>query len=323
LAGLLALMIVLGLKLAFGEVKLPFTEAISILFGAEANDERHYLIVEQRWLRALTAFFAGSGLAVCGLMLQSFFRNPLAGPSVIGISSGASMGVALFYLGSAFFGVELGYLGEVGGALFGAGLVMLLLFLSFLRRSDTVSILLVGMMLAFVSGSISSILIQYADAGSVKQYIQWGFASFSGVEGKDMLLFCSLCVIPSLLFFGLSKGMDQWMLGKMQAHFLGLNTKRFPVFVLGISVLLSAWVTAWCGPVGFIGLAVPHIVKNIMKTRLHAQLIPFTFLFGGILAVLCDWLSSYPTPLPLNAISSLFGVPVIFWVIFKNKHLQG
>ena len=312
----------LGLKLSFGEVQIPFSESLAILFGAEASDERHYLIVEQRWLRALTAFFAGSGLAVCGLMLQSFFRNPLAGPSVIGISSGASMGVALFYLGSSFFGFELGYFGELGGALFGAGLVMLLLFLSFLRRSDTVSILLIGMMLAFVTGSISSILIQYAEANSVKQYIQWGFASFSGAGSAYMLTFALLCLLPSFLFFTLSKGMDKWMLGKMQAHFLGLNTKVFPIVLLSVSVLITAWVTAWCGPVGFIGLAVPHIVKNIMKTRLHSYLIPFTFLGGGILAILCDWLSSYPTPLPLNAISSLFGVPVIFWVIFKNKHLK-
>lgn len=317
------LFLVLGLKLAFGEIKISITEAFSILFGGEASDERHYLIIEQRWYRALTAFFAGSGLAACGLMLQSFFRNPLAGPSVIGISSGASMGVALFYLSSTFLGIELSYLGELGGAMLGAAFVMLFLFLSFLRRSDTISILLVGMMLAFITGSLTSILIQYAEAGSVKQYIQWGFASFSGVGKENIIWFGLICILSSLTFFVFAKKMDKWMLGKTQAHFLGLNIHTFPFWILLTSVIITGWVTAWCGPVGFIGLAVPHIVKNLMKSGLHQQLIPFTFIFGGILAILCDWLSSYPVQLPLNAISSLFGIPVIFWVIFKNKHLKG
>ncbi len=328
LAFLLPIFILLDLTM--GSVKIPFSEALNILLGAETPKKGWEIIIwESRFPHSITAIFSGAALAVSGLFLQTLFRNPLAGPSVLGISSGASLGVALLFMGSSAIGFNLQNLSGatyhaliIPSALVGALSVTLLIVIISRRIQDMVTILIAGMMIGYLISAIISVLVQRASQSSLQQFSLWGLGSFDGVSYDHVFFYAgiiSLILISTFLFI---KPLNLLLLGDLQAQTLGLNTKTTRVYIILISSILAAIVTAYCGPIAFIGMTVPHILRMILKTSDHRYLIPGCILGGALLCSVCSLLSRIlfsESILPINAVTSLIGAPIVLWIILQQK----
>lgn len=328
IALLLPLFILLDLTL--GSVDIPFTETMNILFGGESPKKGWEIIIwESRFPHAITAVFSGAALAVSGLFLQTLFRNPLAGPSVLGISSGASLGVALLFMGSSAIGFNLQNMSGIAyhaliipSALIGALSVTLLIVVISRRIQDIVTILIAGMMIGYLISAVISVLVQRASQGSLQQFSLWGLGSFDGVNYDNVFFYAgiiTLIVAVSLLFI---KPLNLLLLGDLQAQTLGLDAKKIRIYVIFISSILAAVVTAYCGPIAFIGITVPHILRMLLKTSDHRYLIPGCILGGALLCSICSLLSRIlfeESILPINAVTSLIGAPIVLWIILQQK----
>ena len=334
LVALIALLFVFNLLL--GTVHIPFGEVIAILFspasqaGAEGGSAVFSNIVwSSRVPQALTALMAGAGLAVSGLQMQTVFRNPLAGPSVLGISNGASLGVALVVLMSGTLGgvalSRLGYLGDVAmslAAIVGALAVMGLIVWVAQRVQSGVTLLIIGVMIGYLANAIIGVLKFFSNEEDIKAYVVWGLGSFARVSGDQMVLFVVLMAILLPLSMLLVKTMNLLLLGDAYARNLGLNIQRARSLVILSSGVLVAIVTAYCGPIMFIGLAVPHLARALFRTSDHRILMPATMLSGAALALLCNLIARMPGfegALPVNSVTALVGAPVIAAVLFR-KH---
>lgn len=323
-----SILLLFGLNLTTGSVQIPFTDVLDILCGRFAGKESwQYIILENRLPQALTALLCGASLSVCGLMLQTAFRNPLAGPDVFGISSGAGLGVALVMLllggtvSTSLFTVS-GFLAILTAAFLGAITVTaLILFLSTLVRNN-VLLLIVGIMVGYVSSSAVSLLNFFASEEGVKSYMVWGMGNFGGVSMSHIPLFSLLCLVGIMGALLLVKPLNILLLGPQYAESLGISTRRLRNLLLLIVGLLTAITTAFCGPISFIGLAIPHIARLLFRTDNHQILLPGTILTGAAIALLCNFICFLPGEMgviPLNAVTPLIGAPVIIYVIIQRR----
>lgn len=316
-----------GMNLLTGSVSIPFREVLTILTGGEATRPTwNYIVMETRLPQALTAMLCGGALATSGLLLQTAFRNPLAGPGIFGITNGAALGVALVMLG---FGggasLELlpveGFMAVVVSAFIGAMAVMGLLLLFSTMVKNHIMLLIVGMMTGYLSSAVISMLNYMATEEGVRSYMMWGMGSFSGVSMRQIPYFIGLVIVGLSCALLLVKPLNAWVLGNTYARNLGVNTRRLSQMLLMVTGLLCAVTTAFCGPVAFIGLAVPHIARLLLVTENHRVLMPATVLMGAAVALLCNWLCYLPADgnaIPLNTVTPLVGVPVIVYVILRK-----
>jgi len=327
LAVLIALLFVLNILV--GSVSIPADDVVRILLGDDeaVKPSWRFIILQSRLPQALTALLAGSALAVSGLMLQTAFRNPLAGPSVFGINSGAGLGVALvmLWLGGSFSAGSVsvtGFVAVLAAAFVGAMAVMLLIFLFSTMVRNSVMLLIIGIMIGYISNSAVSLLNFFATDEGVRSYMVWGMGSFSGVSTQMLPWFSLVTVAALFAALLLIKPLNALMLGDRYAENLGVNIIRVRNWLLVITGLLTAIVTAFCGPVAFIGLAVPHIARLLFHTDNHRLLMPATMLTGAVVAQLCNVLCFLPGTLgviPLNAVTPLIGAPVIIYVILRGR----
>lgn len=325
------ILLLFALNLLSGSVQIPLTDVVSILFtpntSSEINPTWSYIILETRLPQALTALLCGGALAVTGLMLQTAFRNPLAGPDVFGINSGAGLGVAIvmLWLGGSvtteMFSVS-GFVAVLLSAFIGAMLVTgLIFFFSTLVRNN-VMLLIIGIMVGYVSSSAIELLNFFSTEEGVKSYAVWGMGDFGGVSMQTMPVFASITVVGLLLAILLIKPLNALLLGEEYAESLGINTRRTRNLLLIITGILTAITTAFCGPISFIGLATPHIARLILGTQNHTRLLPATILCGSAIALLCNILCNLPGDggiIPLNAVTPLIGAPVIIYVLVRTK----
>ena len=323
-----SILLLFGLNLTTGSVQIPFADVLDILCGRFIGKESwEYIILENRLPQTLTAILCGASLSVCGLMLQTAFRNPLAGPDVFGISSGAGLGVALVMLllggtvSTSIFTVS-GFLAILTAAFIGAiSVTALILFLSTLVR-NSVLLLIVGIMVGYVSSSAVSLLNFFASEEGVKSYMVWGMGNFGGVSMNHIPLFSILCLIGIIASFLLVKPLNILLLGPQYAESLGISTRQIRNILLVVVGLLTAITTAFCGPISFIGLAIPHIARLLFRTENHQILLPGTVLSGAIIALLCNFICYLPGEsgiIPLNAVTPLIGAPIIIYVIIQRR----
>jgi len=327
---MLSLIIVMlfALNIFVGSVSIPAADILRILTGEDIKPSWQYIILESRLPQAITATLAGGALAVSGLMLQTAFRNPLAGPSVFGINSGAGLGVALVMLllgGSISAGsVSVsGFVAVLLAAFVGAMTVMAVIFFFSTLVRNNVMLLIIGIMIGYISNSAISLLNFFATDEGVKSYMVWGMGSFGGVSMKMMPVFSIVTLVGLLGSILLIKPLNALMLGDRYAENLGVNIQHTRNCLLIITGLLTAIVTAFCGPVAFIGLAVPHMVRLLLHTDNHRSLLPATILMGSIVALVCSLLCVMPGEsgvIPLNAVTPLIGAPVIIYVIAKGRN---
>jgi iron complex transport system permease protein len=325
------ILILMAANLFFGSVNIPADAIISILMGGEVEKESWCFIVwEARVPQAITALLCGAALAGSGLMLQTAFNNPLAGPSILGINSGASLGVAMVMLlggGTiATAGVTLsGFFSIVLGAFIGSMVVMgLILFFSTLIKSN-IMLLITGIMIGYITSSAISLLNFFATAEGVHSYMIWGMGNFSGVSLEQMPYFASITLAGLFLAILLIKPLNALLLGNRYAENLGVNIKRTRNLLLISTGILTAATTAFCGPVSFIGLAVPHIARLLLGTSNHNSLLPVTLLTGSAVALLCNLICILPGEsgiIPLNAVTPVLGAPVIIYVIINQRRIQ-
>ena len=315
-------------NLLCGSVNIPAGDVLNILFGGEGEKAVwSYIILESRLPQAITALLTGAALSVSGLMLQTAFSNPLAGPDILGINSGAGLGAAIVLLmfgglipaGNLFIG---GSLALVGAAFVGALLVtsIIIIFATHLR-SHTM-LLIIGMMLSYLVSSVVSLLNFFSTAEGVQSYMMWGMGNFGGVSRNQLPLFALLVLVGLIVSICLIKPLNALLLGERYAENLGIHIRRTRLLLLLSTGLLVAVTTAYCGPINFIGLAVPHMARLLLGTGNHRTLLPTTLLCGSAIALLCNLLSTLPGDsglLPLNAITPLIGAPVIIYVIISRR----
>ena len=316
-------------NLVIGSVNIPVADVCSILAGNDTQEIWSNIIWKARLPQALTAIVAGAGLAVSGLQMQTVFRNPLAGPSVLGISNGAALGVAFVVLLSGSIGgvalSRLGYIGEAAmsvAAIVGALLVLLLIMWVAQKVKGHVTLLIIGVMIGYLANAIIGVLKFLSPEEDVKAFVVWGLGSFSRVSGNEMIVFVVLMCVLLPLAFLLVKPLNLLLLGDRYAANLGLNIRRSRMLVIISSGVLVAIVTAYCGPIMFIGLAVPHLARALFRTSDHRLLMPATALCGAALALLCNLIARMPGfegALPVNSVTALVGAPVIAMVIFRRR----
>lgn len=320
------------INLAFGSVSIPLDQVANILTGGSSGKASwDFIILQSRLPQAITAIFCGASLAVSGLMLQTYFRNPLAGPSVLGISNGASLGVAIVMLA---LGGTLGAAGEMGTGLkltgslmviiaaFAGAVVVTMLYLVVTRfiKSNLI-ILILGIMVGYMTSSVVTLLNFFATVENVHSFVSWGMGSFSNVTTAQLPLLCGTSLVGIIIALALTKSFNMLLLGENYAANLGANLSRIRSMVLISTGILTAVTTAFCGPVSFIGLAVPHIARLLINSEDHRVLLPATLMSGAAIAMLCNIISVLPQQMiiPLNAVTPLFGAPVIIYIILKRK----
>ena len=318
---LILLPLVCFLDLWWGSVYIPFTELISIISGAEADEGFRQIVLNYRLPRLLTALGAGVGLSLSGLMMQTYFRNPLAGPFVLGISSGASLGVALVLLAGGAFVLTQGPL-LILAAFSGSALIFAVILLASIHVKQSTTLLIIGIMVGSATSAIISILQYFSNAEQIEMYLLWTFGTLGSVDWQEMQIYLPVVIGASLLVFFLAKPLNILLLGEQYASSLGVNVKRTQIIILILTSILAGTITTYCGPIAFIGLAVPHIARWIFNTSDHKLLIIGSALSGMIILVFCDLISQWPGSakmLPINAITSLIGIPVVLALLFSRK----
>jgi iron complex transport system permease protein len=319
-------------SLVYGAVSIPLDAVADILMGNETVKESwRQILLNSRLPQAVTALLAGASLAVSGLLLQTLFKNPLAGPSILGISDGANLGVAavMLYFGGTLNMVNSlpmsGYLAIVVAAFAGACLILGIIIFFSTKVKSNVMLLIIGIMVGYMASSLISILNYYASTDKVHAFVMWGMGDFSGVSSQQLPFFTTCSLVGLLLSILLIKPLNTLLLGEMYAANLGIKVKRTRVLILLCTGILTATATAFCGPISFIGLAVPHIARLLLGSSNHKLLLPVTLLTGSCVALLCNIVMVLPGGngiLPLNAVTPLIGAPVIIYVIMNRKNIQ-
>ena len=327
----LSIVVLFLLNLFLGSVTIPFESIWNILWGMDEGESVIWqnIIWKSRVPQALTAMVAGAGLAISGLQMQTVFRNPLAGPSVLGISSGASLGVAFVVLLSGSLGgialSRLGFMGEIAltlAAIIGALFIMALIVYVSQKVQGNVTLLIIGVMIGYVANAVIGVLKFFSVEEDIRAYVIWGLGSFARVSGNQIMVFVSIMAILLPLSFLLIKTLNLLLLGDAYARNLGLNIKRARLQVITCSGVLVAIVTAYCGPITFLGLAVPHLCRGIFRSSDHRVLMPASLLAGAALALLCNLIARMPGfegALPVNSVTALVGAPVVVSVLFKKR----
>ena len=327
---LVLLVALLFINISLGSISIPIDAIISILCDdPSVKSSWRHILLNYRIPKAITAILVGSGLGTAGLLMQTLFRNPLAGPYVLGLSSGASLGVAIIILGSSFFGVGFASLllskwSIVLASSIGSFLVLLAVVLMSIRVKDTMAILIIGLMFASVTAAIVSVLSYFSTAEQLQRYVFWSFGSLGNLSTEELIIL-SVITLTGLFLAVLSiKTLNSLLLGDQYARSLGVNIKRARLIVIVSTSLLAGSITAFVGPIAFVGLAVPHLTKLFFNTSNHKILVPAVMLSGSILLLVCDSISQLPMSeltLPINAVTSLFGAPVVIWLLVRKKKL--
>lgn len=322
LPAILALIFFFTLDLILGSIDIPLKEFFHFIQGDSSTSIYREILLNYRLPKAITAIIAGASLSLSGLMMQTLFRNPLADPYILGVSSGAGLGVAITLMASAFLPAVLisSSWGTVLAAVIGASAILLLVILVSFRLHNNISLLIVGIMFGTIASSIVSILQNFANPDAIKLYVLWTFGSLSAVNWNNLQVLAPVFITGSILAFYLHKKSDGLLLGENYARGLGINIQSTRILLVLATGLLAGSVTAFTGPIAFVGVAIPHIARGIFKTSAHKILMPASYLLGGILVLICDIISQLPEyTLPINIISSLFGAPIIIWIILKKS----
>ena len=322
--------ILFWVNISLGSVNIPFLEVFHILTGkVSTNNTWEYIVLHYRLPKAIAAVIAGISLSVSGLIMQTFFRNPLAGPYVLGVSSGAGLGVALLTLGAGILPflhvLTSSAFGLVLASGLGSFLVLLCILIVSKRMNDATSILIIGLMFSSFTSAIIGILSYFSQADALKKYTLWSLGNIGGLSWNAVVMLSLCCTLGLLIVITQLKSLNAFILGDKYAKSLGINLKTTQYSIIIATSLLAGSVTAFAGPIAFVGLAVPHIAKLIFKTANHHILFLATVLLGAITLLFCDTMSQLPgtdTILPINAITSILGAPVVIWLMLKkNKYL--
>ena len=326
----MALLLTLLLNISFGQVAIPLKEVFKSLLGSTASkDTWEYIIFNFRLPKAITAVLVGVGLSISGLLMQTLFRNPLAGPYVLGLSSGSSLGVAFVILGASILPTFLSEIllssyGIILASCLGSFLVMLLVLIVSQRLRDTATILIVGLMFSSFTGAIVSVLTYFSSAEQLQKFTFWSMGNLGNLSWQNILILFISVLIGLLLSIISIKSLDALLLGENYAKSLGLNIKKSRYIIIIATCILAGSITAFAGPIAFVGLAVPHLAKLLFQTSNHKILFWSTILIGGILMLFCDMISQLPGldfTLPINAITSIIGAPIVIWLLIWKKNL--
>ncbi|MEQ8924243.1 MAG: iron ABC transporter permease [Fulvivirga sp.] len=324
------IILLLLINVSLGSISIPFSDIISLLIGGESTKESWAnILFNFRLPKALAAIIVGIGLSVSGLQMQTLFRNPLAGPFVLGLSSGASLGVALLLLA----GVSVSTLGlfdltgwvVVIAASLGSGLVLLLVMAVSLRVRDSMTLLIIGLMFGSLTGAVVSILQYFSTGEEVQVYLFWTFGSLGGLSWNEVSILSIIVAIGILMSLFLVKPLNALLLSENYAKSMGLDVKKARILIILGTSLLAGSITAFCGPIAFIGLAVPHLTRLLFSTADHKILLPAVAMTGAIIMLVCDIVSQVPGSdmiLPINAITSLLGAPVVIWIILRRGSMR-
>lgn len=325
-----ALVIISLVNISLGSIYIPIKQIFLSLFNGEVEKESwKTIILNYRLPKAITAIIVGSGLSVSGLLMQTLFRNPLAGPFVLGISSGASLGVAILILGASFIGANIASyaftnFGLAIAASAGAFLVLSAVMLAALKVRNTMSILIIGLMFGSITSSVISVLAYFSSAAELQQYMFWSFGSLGNLSWKEIIALFSIFIIGIVLVTFIIKPLNSLLLGENYAKSMGVNVKLTRNITLIATSLLTGVITAFSGPIAFIGLAVPHLTKLVFNTSNHKTLLPAVAICGAIIMLICDSIAQVPNSeytLPINAITSLFGAPIIIWLLVRKRKI--
>ena len=317
-------------SIGLGSVAIPIDEIIAVLLGNNSSKSSwSTIILHFRLPKAITAMLVGSGLSIAGLLMQTLFKNPLAGPFVLGISSGASLGVAILILGAGIFGgvltaTSLSSWGLAIASSIGAALVLFAVLITANKVRNTMSILIIGLMFGTVTSAIISVFTFFSNADKIQQFVFWGFGSLGNLSWNEILVFFTIYLTGIINLIGIIKPLNSLLIGENYAKSLGINIKKNRNIILLITSLLTGVITAFAGPIAFIGLAVPHITKLVFKTSDHKILLPAVAILGSIILLVCDIVAQLPTSeftLPINAVTSLIGAPVVIWLLVRKKKL--
>ncbi|MDB5280930.1 MAG: iron transporter permease [Bacteroidota bacterium] len=323
------LVLVFILQILLGSVSIPLQNVLTVLIGGHIENETwRNIIIESRLPAALAALFAGAGLSVSGLQMQTLFRNPVAGPYVLGISAGASLGVAVFILAASAFGFSSVHLlsgwSIILAASCGAVVIFFINFIISLKLNDVVAILIIGLMIGGGISALIEILQTFSSNESLKNYVLWTFGSFRYIDLNQIFYMVVVVLLGTVFSLALSKPLNLLLLGDTYAISSGLNIRYAKIMIVLCTSILAGSITAFCGPIGFVGLAVPHLCRALFKTADHKILTPACVVVGGIICCLCNMIASAPgsdTALPVNAITSLLGAPVVIWIILRQKRV--
>ena len=328
---LLLFLLLLILDLILGSVSIPISEIYRIMIGKGTNEVWRTIMLDFRLPKSTVAVLAGAALSLSGLQMQTIFRNPLAGPYVLGISSGASLGVAIMVLGSTAFGVfNLSGLGTslslAAAAWIGAMAVLMVILAVSVRVKDIMTILILGMMFGSAASALVSVLQYFSNESMLRAFVIWTMGSLSSVAGMQLWVFAVAVAFGLIISFFSIRILNVMLLGEAYSRSVGLNVTAARIVVFFSTSLLAGSVTAFCGPIGFIGIAVPHVARMVFKTANHAVLIPGVVLLGSIFMLFSDIVAQLPamdTTLPLNSVTSLLGIPIVIYVVFKNRKFTG
>lgn len=327
---IITLLIISIVNISLGSVYIPLKQIFLALFNGDIEKESwKTIILNYRLPKAITAIIVGSGLSISGLLMQTLFRNPLAGPFVLGISSGASLGVAILILGASFLGANItSYaftnFGLAIAASLGSFLVLSAVMLAALKVRNTMSILIIGLMFGSITSSVISVLAYFSSAAELQQYMFWSFGSLGNLSWKEIIALLSVFSVGIVLVTFIIKPLNGLLLGENYAKSMGVNVKSTRNITLIATSLLTGVITAFSGPIAFIGLAVPHITKLLFNTSNHKTLLPAVAICGAIIMLICDSIAQLPNSeytLPINAITSLFGAPIIIWLLVRKRKI--
>ena len=320
----LLLVILFVLDLLMGSVHIPLRDILAAIVGAEVDPATRLIVLDIRLVKAIVAILTGMALSVSGLQMQTLFRNPLAGPYVLGINSGASLGVALFILGMPLLGIAtnstLSSIGTAGAAWLGSALILAFVASVSTRIKDIMVILILGMMISSGVSAIVQILQYLSNEEALKSFVIWTMGSLGDVTINQLHLMLPAVLIGLVVSVAVIKPLNLLLLGEQYARTMGLNVRRSRYLIFLSTTLLAGTVTAFCGPIGFVGLAIPHIARMLFSNADHRILLPASALCGAVTLLICDIISKWLT-LPINTITALLGIPIVIWVVIRNKSI--
>ncbi len=325
----IALVVCFLTNISLGSVSIPNIKIIESFFTPLKNTAWQHIIIDYRLPKAFTAIIVGSGLGVSGLMMQTLFKNPLAGPYVLGITSGASLGVALAFMGASFLSgfLAINFTSKwsiVMAASIGSFLVLLSVIIVSAKIKDTMALLIIGLMFGSLTAALVSVLSYFSSAEELQQYIFWGFGSLGNLTWQELKVLSVIYGIAIIISIRTIKALNTFLLGDHYATSLGLNVKKSRLLIITATSLLAGTITAFVGPIAFLGLAIPHITRQLFNTSNHKILMPAVFLIGAIVMLICDTIAQLPSSnytLPINAITSLIGAPIVIWLLLRKRKI--
>lgn len=322
----ISLLLLFVIDLLTGSVAIPLDVFVDLLRGNEIDSSYELIILESRLPKAFTAVLCGSALSLAGLLMQTLFKNPLAGPYILGISSGAALGVALLIMGAGLIGISVSSSMSISiAALFGSLSVLMILFLVSFRVKDVMTLLIFGVMLGSISTAIISLIQFLTTDYQLKSFIIWTLGSLTAVSIEELITLSGALVLCTFIALRQSKNLNAILIGESFAKSLGINIRASRLAIILTTGILAGLVTAFCGPIAFVGIIIPHLCRLLFKTSNHFVLIPFSILLGANVLLFSDIISHIPSnglSLPINSITSIIGVPIIIWIIFGKKKLS-